>query len=92
MIEKLLPILVKGLGIRQFLKFSTTYAIVMLFSQPFNENFKFLKNCQFDFHKIWHRHYTPEGAPACAMASKSYNWDMRNIAKISPKLPKNGHF
>ena len=26
------------------------------------------------------------------MASKSYGWDVRNIAKISPKMVKKGHF
>ena len=35
---------------------------------------------------------TPKGAPACAMASKPHNWDLRNIAKISPKLTKKRPF
>ena len=26
------------------------------------------------------------------MASKSYGWDVRNIAKIGPKMVKKGHF
>ena len=30
-------------------------------------------------------HPTPKGAPVWAMASKSYDWDLKNIAKISPK-------
>ena len=59
------------------------------FSRPFHENFKFLKNCPYDFHEILHSQSTPKGAPACAKASKSYGWDVRNIAKISPK---NSHF
>ena len=58
------------------------------FSRPFHENFKFLKNCPYDFHEILHSHSTPKGAPACAKASKSYGWDVRNIAKISPKMAK----
>ena len=34
-------------------KFSTTYAIVLFFfSRTFHENFKFLKNCPYDFHEI----------------------------------------
>ena len=66
-------------------KFSTTYAIVLFFfcfffSRPFHENFKFLKNCPYDFHEILHSHSTPKGAPACAKASKSYGLDVRNIA------------
>ena len=62
------------------------------FSRPFQENLKFLKNCLYDFYKIWHSHSTPKGAPACAMASKSYGWDVRNIAKISPKKAKKQPF
>ena len=58
------------------------------FIRPFHENFKFLKNCPYDFHEILHSHSTPKGAPACAKASKSYGWDVRNIAKISPKMAK----
>ena len=33
-------------------------------------------------------HSTPKGARACAMALKSYDWNVRNIAKISPKMAK----
>ena len=62
------------------------------FSRPFHENFKFLKNCPYDFHKILHSHSTPKGAPACAKASKSYGLDVRNIAKISPKMAKKQPF
>ena len=62
------------------------------FSRPFHENFKFLKNCPYDFHEILHSHSTPKGAPACARASKSYGWDVRNIAKISPKMAKKQSF
>ena len=85
---------------RSWKKISTLYAIVsfflFFFLQPFHENFKFLKNCPYDFHKTLHSYSTPEGAPACAKASKLYGWDVRNIAKISPKMakirPKNSHF
>ena len=62
------------------------------FSRPFHENFKFLKNCPYDFHEILHSHSTPKGAPACAKASKSYGWDVRNIAKINPKTVKKQPF
>ena len=37
-------------------------------------------------------HSTPKGAPACAKASKSYGLDVRNIAKISPKMAKKQPF
>ena len=74
-------------------KCSTTYAIVLFFfSRPFHEKFKFLKNCPYGFHEILHSHFTPKGAPACAKASKSYGWDVRNIAKISPKMAKKQSF
>ena len=71
-----------------FILFSTTYAIVSFcVSRPPNENFKFLKNCPYDFHKILHSRSTPKRAPpACTMTSKSYDWDVRNIAKINPKM------
>ena len=62
------------------------------FSRPFHENFKFLKNCPYDFHEILHSHSTPKGAPACAKTSKWYGWDVRNIAKISPKMAKKQPF
>ena len=83
--------------IRSRKKFSTTCAIVLFFfcfffSQPFHENFKFLKNCPYDFHEILHSRSTPKGAPACAKASKSFGWDVRNIAKISPKMAKKQPF
>ena len=83
--------LLRFLGVGK--KFSTTYAIVLFFfSRPFHENFKFLKNCPYDFHKILHSHSTPKGAPACAKKSKSYGLDVRNIAKISPKMAKKQPF
>ena len=62
------------------------------FSRPFHENFKFLKNCPYDFHEILHSHSTPKGATACAKASKSYGWDVRNIAKIVPQMVKKQTF
>ena len=35
---------------------------------------------------------SPKVAPVCAMTSKSCDWNVRNIAKISPKLVKNSQF
>ena len=47
-------------------KFSTTYAIVLFFfSRPFHENFKFLKNCPYDFHEILQSFYTQRGPCVC---------------------------
>ena len=72
-------------------KCSTTYTIVQFlcfFLPIFHENFKFLKSCPYDFHKILHSHSTPKGAPSCSKASKSYDWNVRNMAKISPKMTK----
>ena len=77
-------------------KFSTTYAIVLFFLFFFSPDL-FMKisnfsNCSFDFHEILHSHSTPKGAPVCAKASNSYGWDVRNIAKISPKMAKKQPF
>ena len=58
------------------------------FSQNFHENFEFLKNCPYNFHKILHSHFTPERAPPYAKASKLYDWNMRKTAKFSPKMAK----
>ena len=33
-------------------------------------------------------HSTHKGAPASSKTSKSYDWNVRNIAKISPKMAK----
>ena len=56
----------------------------------------FMKSSNFSktFHTIFTKlcsHSTPKGAPACAKASKSYGWDVRNIAKTAQKWPKNCH-
>ena len=60
--------------------------------RPFKEKFKFPQNCPYDFYKTLHSHTTPKGAPACTMTSQSYNWDLRHIAKISPKMAKKQPF
>ena len=77
-------------------KFSTTYPIVLFFfSRPFHKKFKFLENCPNDFDEILHSHSTPKGTPgppACSKALKSYDWNVRNIAKISPKMAKKQSF
>ena len=52
----------------------------------------FSKTVPYDFHKILHSHSTPKGAPACSKASKLYDWNVRNIAKISPKMAKKPSF
>ena len=61
---------------------------LFFFSRVFHENFKFLKNCQYDFHKNLHSHSKPKGAPVLAKASTSYDWNVRSMAKISPKMAK----
>ena len=52
---------------------SNIFAIASFSYQPFNENFKLLRNCPYDVYKVLHSHFTPKGAPACAMASKSHD-------------------
>ena len=69
-------------------KFSTTYASLLVhffLSRPFNEKSKFLENCPYDFHIILHSHSTSEGAPACAMTSRSYDWDSSESEEKRPK-------
>ena len=58
----------------------------VFFYRPFHDIFKFLKNCPYDFHELLHSHSTPIGVPVCEKASKLYVWDVRNIAKIGPKM------
>ena len=55
----------------QWEKFATTHAIV---SPDFPIS---------NYSKKNYSHSTPKGLPVCAMASKSYDWDLRSIAKIS---------
>ena len=80
-----------GVG-KNFRLLKQSCCFFIFFSRPFHGNFKVLKNCQYDIHEILHSHSTPKGAPACANASKSYGWDVRNIAKISPKMAKKQPF
>ena len=81
---------------RQFLGVGKKLPLLMrswlFFSRPFNENFKFLKNCPYHFYKIRHSHSTHKGAPVCAITSKSYDWDLRKISKISIKMAKKQPF
>ena len=90
-IFKFLKLLIRFLGVGKNFRL-LMQSCCFFFSRPFHENFKFLKNCLYDFHEILHSHFTPKGAPACAKASKSYGWDVRNIAKISPKMAKKQPF
>ena len=69
-------------------KFRLLMQACRFFLLLFHENFKLLRNCPYYFHKILHSHSTPKGAPTCAKAAKSYDWNVRNIAKISPKMAK----
>ena len=65
---------------------------VFFFSHSFMKISNFPKNGPYFFPKLLHSHSTPKDAPACANAIKSYGWDVRNIAKINPKMAKNSHF
>ena len=53
----------------------------------FMKNSNFSKTVRTIFIKFC-SHSTPKGAPACSKASKSYDWNVRNIAKISLKMAK----
>ena len=55
--------------------------------------FDFLKNRPYDSSEILYSHSTPYYGPLCAISLNSYGWDVRNIAKFSPKMAKkNSHF
>ena len=73
-----------GWDVRNIAKISPKMAI----KQPFFDFFDFLKNCPYDSNENFYSYSTPYESPICAMASKSYGWDVRNIAKISPKMAK----
>ena len=60
-----------------------------LFLPIIRKSFKFLKTCPYDFHNNLHSHSKPQGTPVCQKTSRSYGWDVKNIAKISPNWPKN---
>ena len=54
--------------------------------------FDFLKNCPYDSNEIFYSHSTPYYGPLCAISLNSYGWDVRNIAKFSPKMAKKQSF
>ena len=87
-----LPVEVSLHFLENFRLLMQSCCFLFFFSRPFHEKFKFLKNCPYHFHKILHSHSTPKGAPACSKASKSYDWNVRNTAKISPKMAKKQSF
>ena len=81
-----------GVGKKFRLLMQSCWLFLFFFLPTFLENFEFLKNCPYDFHEIFQSHYAPKGTPVCAMASKSYAWNVRNIAKISQKMAKKQPF
>ena len=74
-------------------KFSTTYAIVsFFFSRPFmkiSNSSKTVRTISIKFCTVI---LHPKGALRAQRHQKSYDWNVRNIANISPKMTKNGHF
>ena len=50
--------------------------------------FDVFKNCPYDSNETFYSHSTPYYGPLCAILLDSYGWDVRNIAKISPKMAK----
>ena len=49
-------------------------------------HFNSLKNGLYDSNDSFYSHFTAFQVPRCAMASKSYGLDIRNIAKSSPRM------
>ena len=54
--------------------------------------FDFLKNCSYDSNEIFYSPSTLYYGPLCVISSNSYRWDVRNIAKIIPKMAKKQPF
>ena len=54
--------------------------------------FDFLKNCPYDSNESFYSHSTPYYGSLCAFSLNSYGWDVRNIAKINPKMAKKQPF
>ena len=54
--------------------------------------FDFLKNCPYDSNEIFYSYSTSYQSPICAMASKSYGWDLRNSQNLPKNGQKNSHF
>ena len=52
----------------------------------------FLKNCPYDSNEIFYSHSTPYYEPLCAILSILYGWNVRNIAKINPKMARKRRF
>ena len=70
-----------GWGVRNIAKISPKMAKKQSF-------FDFLKNCPYDWNEIFYSDSTPYYGPLCAISLNSYGWDVRNIAKFSPKMVK----
>ena len=54
--------------------------------------FDFLKNCPYDSNEMFYSHSTPYYGPLCAISLNWYVWDVRNLAKINPKMGKKQTF
>ena len=50
--------------------------------------FNFRKNCPYDTNEIFYSSFTQYYGPLRVISSKSYCWNVRNIAKIIPKIAK----
>ena len=50
--------------------------------------FDFRKNCPYDSNEILYSLFTLYYGPLCVIPSNSYCWDVKNIAKINPKMAK----
>ena len=70
--------------------FSTTYAIVPFFTRPFNENFKFLRYCPYDF---CFKNNTVVTNPKVFLRAQWHQIRMtgQNKAKINPNDNKVGN-
>ena len=74
-----------GWYVRNIAKISPKMAKIGSFFYFF---FDFLKNCSYDSNEFFYSHSTSYYGPLSAISLNSYGWDVRNIAKVSPKMAK----
>ena len=54
----------------------------------FSTSSDFLENCPYHSNDFFYSHSTPYYGPLCAISLISDGWDLRNMAKINPKMAK----
>ena len=77
-----------GWDVRNIAKISPNMAK----KQSFFDFFSIFSKRPYDSNEIFYSHSKPYYCPLCAISLNSYGWDVRNIAKFSPKMAKKQSF